>query len=103
MQARYVVCDSSPDALQRARERLREFEARVEFCSEVELPRVEHGVFFSNELFDAFPVHRLIKKDGELQEMYVTVGLDNRFVWATGPLSTPRLSEFCREHSIELS
>lgn len=100
---RYVVCDSSPDALQRARKRLREFEARVEFCSDVELPRVEHGVFFSNELFDAFPVHRLVKKGGELQEMYVTVDFDNRFVWTTGPLSTPRLSEICREYSIELT
>ena len=99
---RYIVCDSSPDALQRAGERLREFTGRVAFCSEVQLPRVEHGVFFSNELFDAFPVHRLVKKGGELQEMYVTAGVDNGFVWATGPLSTPRLSEFCREHSIEL-
>lgn len=99
---RYVVCDSSPDALQRARERLREFAGRVEFCSEVELPHVEHGVFFSNELFDAFPVHRLVKKHGELQEMYVTVDVNNEFVWATGSLSTPRLSEFCRAHSIEL-
>ena len=100
---RYVVCDSSPDSLKRARERLREFPARVEFCSEVELPCVEHGVFFSNELFDAFPVHRLVKQDGEVQEMYVTVGADNDFVWFTGSLSTPRLSEFCREHSLELS
>ena len=100
---RYVVCDSSPDALQGARERLREFAGRVDFCSEIELPRVEHGVFFSNELFDAFPVHRLVKKDGELQEMYVTTGVDNEFVWTTGPLSRPRLSEFCHEHSIELT
>jgi SAM-dependent MidA family methyltransferase len=99
---RYVVCDSSPDALQRSRERLREFAGRVEFCSEVELPRVEHGVFFSNELFDSFPVHRLVKKHGEVQEMYVTAGVDNEFVWASGPLSLSRLAEFCREHSIEL-
>ena len=101
--SRYVVCDSSPDALERARERLRESRARVEFCSEGELPRVEHGIFFSNELFDAFPVHRLVMIDGELREMYVSVGAENKFVWAPGPLSTPRLSEFCREHSIELT
>lgn len=101
--SRYVVCDSSADALQRVRVRLREFKTRVEFCSDVGLPRVEHGIFFSNELFDAFPVHRLVKKDGELQEMYVTVDVDGRFAWATGPLSSPRLSEFCREHEIALT
>ena len=91
---RYVVCDASADSLRRARERLREFEARVEFCAEGEWPRVERGVFFSNELLDAFPVHRLVKSGGELLEMYVTVGADGNFAWTTGPL-------FC--HPLELA
>jgi SAM-dependent MidA family methyltransferase len=101
---RYVVCDSSPDALGRARERLREFEGRVEFLSE--LPIVECGVVFSNELLDAFPVHRLLMTGDGLREMYVGIREDNQvdknaggrpisdFVWTLGALSSERLEEF---------
>lgn len=95
--ARYVVCDASTDALQRARERLREFEGRVEFRSE--LPQVERGVFFSNELFDAFPVHRVTKTREGLAELYVTADLD----WTTGALSTEALAEFCETYAPELA
>lgn len=98
---RYVVCDSSPDALGRARERLREFEGRVEFLSEARLPRVEHGVVFSNELLDAFPVHRLLMTGDGLREMYVGVS-DNNFAWTTGQLSTSSLEDFFRETGIQL-
>ncbi len=98
---RYVVCDTSADSLRRARERLGELESCVEFCAEGEWPRVERGVFFSNELLDAFPVHRVVKSGGELLEMYVTVGADGNFAWASGPLSSPRLAEFC--HPLELA
>jgi len=100
---RYVVHDSSADALLRAQERLRGLAARVEFHSEEELPRVERGIYFSNELFDAFPVHRVVRTQDGLSELYVTVGSDNDFAWTTGPLSSPRLSEFCRDYSPELS
>ena len=58
----------------------------------------EACLYFSNELLDAFPVHRL-NAEGEI---YVTVDADNNFVWTVGPHSTPRLGEFLREHSIEL-
>lgn len=56
-------------------------------------------LYFSNELLDAFSVHRLVS-DGEL---YVTLDSENNFTWSVGPLSTPRLAQFLDEHSIELS
>ena len=96
---RYVVYDVSEDALRRARERLAGFEDRVEFCSEFEsLPEVR-GLFFSNELLDAFPVHRVVSGDAGLSELYVTVTPEGAFDWTTGPLSTPRLAEFIDEYS----
>jgi SAM-dependent MidA family methyltransferase len=64
------------------------------------LSPIKSGIFFSNELLDAFPVHRLIQTNDGLFEMYVSVE-NERFVWSTGPLSTPALSEFCREYSVE--
>ncbi len=59
----------------------------------------EACLYFSNELLDAFPVHRL-NAEGEF---YVTLDSDNNFVWTTGPHSTPRLGEFLREHAVELA
>jgi SAM-dependent MidA family methyltransferase len=82
----YVVCELNQ---QRAQERSREFGERVHFCSD--LPAVKAGIYFSNELLDAFPVHRLIKSDDGLLEFYVSVGSNGEFEWATGPVSTPRL------------
>lgn len=84
---RYVVCDLSSDALQRARRRLREFEARVEFWSKADIPPVDCGIVFSNELLDAFPVRRLMMTDDGLREMLVDVH-DEKFAWTTGQLFT---------------
>lgn len=98
---RYVVYDVSDDALGRTRERLAEFGDRVEFYSDWNSIAVERGIFFANELFDAFPVHRVLKKDGKLAEFYVEVDESGNFIWTTGPLSTSRLTEFI--HSIDLA
>jgi SAM-dependent MidA family methyltransferase len=100
---RYIVYDVSDDALRRARERLAGFGNRVEFYSDFELLPVVRGVFFSNELFDAFPVHRIVKGPEGLSELYVTVTADGSFAWTEGPLSTPRLAEFVHEYSLELA
>ena len=92
---RYVVVDVSDDALRRARARLVEFGDRVRFCTDWD--QISNGIVFSNELLDAFPVHRVVQTDEGLRELYVTAD-----AWSKGPLSTPRLSEFCREYAIQL-
>lgn len=97
---RYLVYESSADAGRQARERLADFGNRVQFCAE--LPVVECGLYFSNELLDAFPVHRVLKKDVELSEFYVSVTPTSNFEWSPGPLSTTRLSEFIEAFSLEL-
>ena len=48
------------------------------------------GCVFSNELLDAFPVHRMKVIDGSWQEIYVTVEGDG-FAWSPGPCSDDRL------------
>lgn len=92
---RYVVCDVNDEL---ARERLHE---RVEFVSDWHLISIETGICFSNELLDAFPVHRVSRDAQGLSEFYVALDGDE-FVWTSGRLSTPRLSEFVRAHAIEL-
>lgn len=96
---RYVVYDVSEDALSRSRERLAEFGDRVEFYSDWDLVSVSHGIYFANELLDAFPVHRVLKTAEGLSEFYVT-DQGGAFAWTTGPLSTPRLAEFCNGYSL---
>ena len=75
----------------------------IESTSELEaLPPIKAGIFFSNELLDAFPVHRLIRTGDELLELYIALNSEGRFVWTNGPLSTSRLSDFCRTYAQEL-
>ena len=49
------------------------------------------GILFSNELVDAFPVHRVHMKQGKLQEVFVDYG-DGRFYERLHPLSTVALT-----------
>jgi SAM-dependent MidA family methyltransferase len=100
---RYVIFDVSKDAQRRTQERVVEFGDHVRFCSDWDQISVEHGVVFSNELLDAFPVHRVEQTDEGLRELYVTVNASGGFSWSNGPLSTPRLSEFCRAYSLQLA
>jgi SAM-dependent MidA family methyltransferase len=93
---RYVCVELSQDARSRIAERLQRFNGRVEFAKLTELSPIEAGIMFSNELLDAFPVHRLIRVDGKLKELFVTFGDDGNFAWLTAELSTQKLQEFCR-------
>jgi SAM-dependent MidA family methyltransferase len=99
---RYVVYELSDDARRRAQERLSEFGELVQFCSEWDRVSVKSGIYFSNELLDAFPVHRVVMSEGRFSEYYVDVDSGGNFVWSIGPMSTARLFEFVRAHSIEL-
>jgi SAM-dependent MidA family methyltransferase len=75
----------------------------IESTAELEkLSPIKAGIFFANEVLDAFPVHRLIRHGDELSELYVTLNAAEKFVWSNGPLSTPALNEFLREYSVEL-
>lgn len=59
------------------------------------------GCIFSNELIDAFPVHRVRKVAGKLKEIYV--GLEEGgFMELPGPLSKPQLGTYFSELGAEL-
>ena len=57
------------------------------------------SLYFSNELLDAFPVHRLTSEG----ELYVTLDADGKFGWTVGAFSTPRLTQFLEEHSVTIA
>ena len=65
---------------------------RVEWHSE--LPSAIEGCLLSNELLDAFPVHRVVREGAELGEVYVRLSEDGRFEDQLGPLSDSALAQY---------
>ena len=59
------------------------------------------GVVFSNELVDAFPVHRVRRDAQDLEEVFVDYE-DGRFVERLGPLSSPKLHEYIHQQRVFL-
>lgn len=60
------------------------------------LPAGITGCLLSNELVDAFPVHRVVREGGELREVYVTWA-NGRFGDVPGPLSDEALGAYFAE------
>ena len=63
--------------------------------------QISCGCIFSNEFFDALPVHRLVREGSDLREIYVGLGT-NGLCEQFGPLSTPALAEYLTEQGITL-
>jgi SAM-dependent MidA family methyltransferase len=94
-----VVDEVSSVSRVQAEERLRPFADRVQFSSLDEVV-IDAGVVFSNELLDAFPVHRIVLHGGEFKEFYVTVDENGNFAWlvqALSPVLSSRLEGYLTE------
>ena len=59
------------------------------------------GCFLSNELVDAFPVHRVVLHHGNLKEIYVTQQ-NGQFQEQWGELSDPKILDYIRSMEISL-
>ncbi|HKR00265.1 MAG TPA: SAM-dependent methyltransferase [Pyrinomonadaceae bacterium] len=99
----YVIDEVSVDARERTRLLLEEFAARVSFVPPGEngTPAGE-GIVFANELFDAFPVHRVTMRDGVLRELFVGLDDESGFAWAERDPSNPELAEYLGRAGVEL-
>ena len=60
------------------------------------------GVFLSNELFDAYPRHRVVNQGGRLYELFVDEGAGGAFVESLGPPSTPELKAYFERVGVAL-
>lgn len=89
----YYFEEASPDAVERARENLAEFAERITFGERDAFSSPEPWIYFSNELLDAFPVHRVVSEG----ELYVTLDDADKFVWTTGRFSSPLLKKYARK------
>ena len=98
---RWVIDEVSPHTRARASARLALFDDRIEFQSLTQLQEpFTAGIILSNELIDAFPVHRVACRSGELREL--CVGLKNdSFVWTECDLN-PAVGDYCRRFGSQL-
>jgi SAM-dependent MidA family methyltransferase len=82
-QARFRYCILERSAAMRERQRETLSGLPVEWIDE--LPERLTGCIFSNEFFDALPVHRVVRRNGVLREIYVT----GEFAEIEGELQEP--------------
>src|SRR5262245_39403349 len=99
---RYVLDEVSPDARAIAASKLEQFSDQISFrrLSEIKEPR-EPAIIFSNELIDAFPVHRVIGRNGKLKLLCVGLSETSDFVWVECDLHGD-VSEYCDRIGLRL-
>ena len=105
-QLRYHLVETAPHFLKEQKERLAiwEEEGKVFWVpSEAfEAGRVQwEGCFLSNELVDAFPVHRIILDHGEVKESYV-IQLNGELAERWGEPSDPRIEGYLQSMKVRL-
>lgn len=98
----YTIIEKSGYLIERQKELLeKEHPGKARWITFEELSDF-NGVFYSNELVDAFPVHRVIRMEGELKELYVSE-IDGALRFNPGELSTPELKEFLDNLSLNVT
>ena len=104
----YHLVEQSPYLQSRQESKIREamgtwVERHLAWVSSVEQLDTDSviGVMFSNELVDAFPVHRVRFDNHHLQEIFVDYE-GGQFVERLGPLSSPKLDDYIHLHGVVL-
>lgn len=103
---RYVLIECSPAMRALQQEQLRPWlrhSGPVSWLEDISslAPGSITGLMFSNELTDAFPVHRVEKVGHGLKEIFVEVR-DGRFVERLQEVSTPEIKDYFRGLHIDL-
>ena len=98
---RYVLIERSPAMRELQRQNLAHWLSKPGLVTWVEgldglAPQSVTGLFFSNELIDAFPVHRVQVAAGRTEELYVDYR-EGRFVNCFKPLSTAALAQYLQQ------
>ena len=71
---RYAIIEKSPGMEAKQRERLGEYAQGISWYRTLEdMPEPIDGIFFSNELLDAFPFHMVKQETDVLKEVYIAL------------------------------
>jgi SAM-dependent MidA family methyltransferase len=100
---RYVAVERSASRREQATQRLKRHATAGHFSALAEIPaHIPSGCFFSNELVDALPVHRVVMNGGALKEILVGFQ-DGRFRDVLAPLSSCAITEYFAVQGIVLN
>lgn len=99
---RYITVEQSRARRERHRENLRTHLENGTAISAAELPaEIPAGCVFSNELLDAFPVHRVLVDRGDLREIYAAFNGEH-FTEQPGPLTSAKIKKYFEEQHVTL-
>jgi SAM-dependent MidA family methyltransferase len=98
----YCMVEISPFIIARQKELLSSHEEKVAWHQPDQMREMNiTGCFLSNELIDAFPVHRVVMKGGELREIYVDLDKGGFQEVLNNP-STPEVEQYFQRLGITL-
>ena len=101
----YIIVEQAPAFISEQQKLLQPWQEKglnISWHSWSEIPENSIiGCCFSNELVDAFPVHRITVKEGKLQEIYVEVSGD-KLIEIADEISTDKLTEYFQLIDINL-
>jgi SAM-dependent MidA family methyltransferase len=99
---KYVAVERSASRREQAIVHAKPHADAAHFTASAEIPaHIAAGCFFSNELVDALPVHRVVMDGGTLKEILAGFR-DGQFVDVLAPLSTCAISEYFAAQDITL-
>ncbi|WP_462412211.1 class I SAM-dependent methyltransferase [Neobacillus sp. Marseille-QA0830] len=98
---KYIIVEASPYHRKLQRQLLTDFESVNQLNNLTELKGFE-GIIFSNELFDALPVHVIEKQGGDLFEIMIGLEKDKLKEYKM-PLNNPDILEFLRHSNLQLT
>jgi SAM-dependent MidA family methyltransferase len=100
---RYIAVERSTDRRAAQSEKLADHISSGHFSARADLPNeISCGCIFSNEFFDALPVHRVLRDEHTLREIYVGLE-DDAFCDRLGPISNPDLADYLDTQQVELA
>ncbi|MBI3606871.1 MAG: SAM-dependent methyltransferase [Nitrospirae bacterium] len=99
----YLIVERSPAMRDRQRRLLEPWatSGRVRWAEALPTSPIR-GCVVSNELVDAFPVHRVLQQNGRVAELYVGMSGEG-FADVVGPPSTPELEAYLRRIGVTLA
>jgi SAM-dependent MidA family methyltransferase len=97
----YLLVETNPSVQLKQKTVLKKYEDKVRWASSLPAVGNRKGCILSNELLDAFPVH-LVEMNEEIREIYITFSDDSSFSEIRMPLSTPALTDYFDEFSVQL-
>ena len=99
---KFTAVERSSARREQATRRAGRHAAAKRFSVSAEVPtRIPAGCFFSNELVDALPVHRVVMDEGALKEVFIGCR-DGQFVECLAPVSTCAINEYFAAQGVTL-